>query len=54
MRLGPPVDLGQQSPILILGTVVQPGDNVSVDYRQLLKFLLWRIVSELGIENIKR
>lgn len=46
--------LGQQFPVLKLGTVVEPGDNISVDYRQLFKFLLWKIVSEFGIENIKR
>ena len=33
---------------------MEPDDNISVDYRQLLTLLLWKLVSELGIENIKR
>jgi hypothetical protein len=45
--------LGSIGSILIWGIVIESGDYVLVDYRQLLKFLLWKIISELGIENAK-
>lgn len=47
----PPLDLGQQFLILMLGTVVKPGDNISVDYGQLLTFLLRKIISEWRIAH---
>lgn len=48
------MDLGQQFPVQMLRAIVEPGDRYLQLIRQLLKFLLWKIISELGIENIKR
>lgn len=45
------MDLGHQFPFW---AVAEPGGCLGVADRQLQKFLLWKIISELGIESIKR